>query len=124
MYKIILAFRYLIKRRITYLAVLAVAICVFIVVVVMTVLTGLVIDFKQKNHSFVGDCVVGTESLVGFAYYEDFVKILERSDFVEEISPVIKSYARFSRDTFCCQRNTTYRNTRFIKTAAVRIPAL
>ena len=96
MYKIILAFRYLVKRRITYLAVLAVAICVFIVVVVMTVLTGLVIDFKQKNHSFVGDCVVGTESLVGFAYYEDFVKILERSDFVEEISPVIKSYALVS----------------------------
>ncbi len=93
MYKIILAFRYLVKRRITYLAVLAVAICVFIVVVVMTVLTGLVIDFRQKNHSFVGDCVVGTESLVGFAYYEDFVKILEQSYFVEGISPVIKSFA-------------------------------
>ena len=93
MYKIILAFRYLVKRRITYLAVLAVAICVFIVVVVMTVLTGLVIDFKQKNHSFAGDCVVGTESLVGFAYYEDFMKILERSDFFEGISPVIKSCA-------------------------------
>jgi len=93
MYKVILAFRYLIKRCITYFAVLAVALCVFIVVVVMTVLTGLVTDFKQKNHSFVGDCVVGTESLVGFAYYEDFMKILERSDFVEGISPVIKSYA-------------------------------
>ncbi len=93
MYKIVLAFRYLVKRRITYLAVLAVALCVFIVVVVMTVLTGLVIDFRQKNHSFAGDCVVGTESLVGFAYYEDFMKILDGKDFVEGISPVIKSYA-------------------------------
>ncbi len=93
MYKVILAFRYLIKRRIAYFAVLAVALCVFIVVIVMTVLAGLVTDFKQKNHSFVGDCIVGTESLVGFAYYEDFMKILERSDFVEGISPVIKSYA-------------------------------
>jgi lipoprotein-releasing system permease protein len=96
MYKIILAFRYLIQRRITYFAVLAVALCVFIVVVVMTVLTGLVTDFKQKNHGFVGDCVVGTESLVGFPYYGDFIKILEQSDFVEGASTVIKSYALVS----------------------------
>ena len=96
MYRVILATRYLLKRRITYFAVLAVALCVFIVVVVMTVMTGLVADFKQKNHSFVGDCVVGTESLVGFAYYEDFIKILEQTDFIEDISAVIKSYALVS----------------------------
>lgn len=96
MYKIILAMRYLIKRRITYFAVLAVALCVFIVVVVMTVMVGLVNDFKQKTHNFVGDCVVGTESLVGFAYYEDFVNILEKSGFVEGVSPVIKGYALVS----------------------------
>ncbi len=92
MYKIILAFRYLFKRRISYLALLAVALCVFIVVVVMTVMTGLLADFKAKNHRFTGDCIVGSESLVGFAYYEDFVKILEQADFVEAVSPVIRSY--------------------------------
>jgi lipoprotein-releasing system permease protein len=96
MYKIILAIRYLLKRRIAYFAVLAVALCVFIVVVVMTVMTGLVSDFKQKNHRFAGDCVVGTESLVGFAYYEDFIKILEQEDIVEGVSAVIKSYALVS----------------------------
>jgi len=96
MYKIILAIRYLLKRRISYFAVLAVALCVFIVVVVMTVMTGLVRDFKQKNHQFAGDCVVSTESLVGFAYYEDFIKILEQEDIVEGISAVIKSYALVS----------------------------
>ena len=92
MYKIILATRYLVKRRITYFAVLAVALCVFIVVVVMTVMTGLVSGFTQKNHSFTGDCVVGTESLVGFAYYEDFADMLKQAGFVEAVSPVIKSY--------------------------------
>jgi len=96
MYKIILAFRYLLKRHISYLAFLAVALCVFIVVIVMTVMTGLVTEFKQKNHDFVGDCVVGTESLVGFAYYEDFVKILNGEDFVEAVSAVVKSYALLS----------------------------
>ncbi len=98
MYKIILATRYLLKRRIAYFAVLAVALCVFIVVVVMAVMTGLVSDLKQKNHRFAGDCVVGTESLVGFAHYEDFVEILEQQDFVEGVSAVIKSYALVTPD--------------------------
>ncbi|MHC4623018.1 MAG: ABC transporter permease [Planctomycetota bacterium] len=92
MYKVILSFRYLFKRRISYLAFMAVALCVFIVIVVMTVMRGLVSDFREKNHSFVGDCVVGTESLVGFAYYEDFMRMLEAEGFVEGVSPVIKSY--------------------------------
>ncbi|HIJ52393.1 MAG TPA: ABC transporter permease [Planctomycetes bacterium] len=96
MYKIVLAVRYLVRRPITYFAVLAVALCVFIVVVVMTVMTGLVTEFKQKNHKFVGDCVVGTESLVGFAYYEDFMKELLAEDVIEGVSAVIKSYALVS----------------------------
>jgi len=93
MYKLILAFRYLFKKRVSYFAFAAVVLCVFIVVVVMTVMRGLVIDFKQKNHSFAGDCVVAGKSLVGFPYYRDFVSTLEQQDFVEAVSPVINSYA-------------------------------
>ncbi|MHC4265733.1 MAG: hypothetical protein ACYSUK_07360, partial [Planctomycetota bacterium] len=96
MYKFVLSFRYMYRRRISYLAFLAVALCVFIVVIVMTVLRGLVGDFKQKNHDFIGDCVVGTQSLVGFSYYEEFIEILQGQDFVEAVSPVIKSYALIS----------------------------
>jgi lipoprotein-releasing system permease protein len=95
-YKLTLIIRYLLKRRITHFAVLAVALCVFIVVVVMTIMTGLVEDFKQKNHQFVGDCVVGTDSLVGFPYYEEFMEILRGTDFVEAVSPVVKSYGLLS----------------------------
>jgi lipoprotein-releasing system permease protein len=97
MYKIILPIRYLLKRRITYFAVIAVSLCVFIVLVVMTVMAGLVDEFKQKNHRFAGDCVVGTKSLVGFPYYEDFMGLLERADFVKAASPVIRSFALISR---------------------------
>ena len=50
MYKLILAARYLIKRRITYLAVIAVAVCVFMVIVVLTVMNGLLADLEQKNN--------------------------------------------------------------------------
>ena len=93
MYKITLALRYMFKRPVSYLALAAIALCVFTVVVVMTVMTGLVGDFKAKNHDFAGDCVVGTDSLVGFAYYEEFVRILQRQEFIEAVSPAVKSYA-------------------------------
>ena len=77
---------------------MAVALCVFTVVVVMTVMTGLVGDFKQKNHAFAGDCVVGTESLVGFPYYEEFMELVEQTGIAEGVSPVVKSYALFGTD--------------------------
>lgn len=98
MYKFILSFRYLLNKRVSYLAFLAVAICVFIVVVVITVMTGLTGEFRQANHSFAGDCIVGTESLVGFAYYDEFANMLEKADFIYAVSPLIKSYALISPD--------------------------
>ncbi|MCK4999155.1 MAG: FtsX-like permease family protein [Anaerohalosphaera sp.] len=91
MYKVILPARYLFKRRIAILAILAVALCVFMVVVVMTVMRGLLQDFREKNHNFFGDCIVSSQSLVGFTYYEDFIKQLEEQDFVEAVSPVINA---------------------------------
>ena len=91
MYKIILPARYFIRRRIAILAVAAVALCVFMVVVVMTVMAGLVDDFCQKNHDFFGDCIVSSESLVGFAGFNDFASELESQDYVEAVSVVIKT---------------------------------
>lgn len=88
----ILATRYLWKRRISLLAVVSVALCVFIVVVVMTVMNGLVEEFRGKNHRFVGDCVVSTESLVGFVYADEFLAVLDRQDFIEGASPVVRGY--------------------------------
>lgn len=90
MYKWILAWRYFCKRPITLLAVAAVALCVFIVVVVMTVMNGLVQEFREKNHRYVGDCVISSDSLVGFGYYEPFVDRLIEQPFVEAVSPVVR----------------------------------
>ncbi len=92
MYQWILPTRYLWKRRITLLAITAVALCVFIVVVVMTVMNGLVEEFRGKNHRFVGDCVVSTESLVGFAYADEFLALLDRQDCIEAASPVVRGF--------------------------------
>ena len=93
MIKWILAWRYFFKRPITILAVAAVALCVFIVVVVMTVMNGLVSDFKEKNHAYVGDCVVESDSLVGFGYYEEFLECLKTEPTVAAASPVAKGMA-------------------------------
>ena len=92
MYKLKLAIRYFLRRRITSLAVVAVALCVFIVVVVMTVMSGLVKEFRNKNHNFVGDCVISTDSLVGFPYYAEFIAELDRQQFVAATSGVIRSF--------------------------------
>ncbi len=99
MFKIILPVRYLLKRRISYFSVAAVALCVFVVLVVMTVLSGLTAEFKTNTHSFVGDCVVRSKSLVGFGYYDEFINTLEKTDFVQAASPVIKNYALVSGPT-------------------------
>lgn len=87
MVKWLLAWRYFLKRPISWLAVTAVALCVFIVIIVMTVMSGLVQDFKYKNHAFVGDCVIESDSLVGFGYYEEFIAKLREQPFVAAVSP-------------------------------------
>ncbi len=92
MFDIILPIRFFLRRRITILAVLAVALCVFTVVVVMTVMNGLVTDFTNKNHTFFSDCIVSTDSLVGFGLYDEFMSRLEKTDFVECASPVINTF--------------------------------
>jgi len=92
LYKFTLSIRYLIRRPISYFAVAAMALCVFVVFVVITVLTGLSRDFKQKVYLSVGDCVVYTKSLVGFGYYDEFMDILRREPYIEAATPVIKNY--------------------------------
>jgi len=93
MYKFLLAIRYLLKRRLSYFCVLATALCVFVVFVVITVLSGLTAEFKTNTHNFVGDCVLDCESMVGFPYYDEFIETLHNRDFIEGVSPLVRSYA-------------------------------
>ncbi len=92
MYKLMLAWRYFWRRPICWTTVAAVGLCVFIVTVVMAVINGLVGDFREKNHEYVGDCVVISDSLTGFVYYEEFMDKLRDSGTAEAVSGVIRSY--------------------------------
>lgn len=82
----------MLKRRITILAITSIALCVFITLVVMTIHGGIVDDFKEKNHNFAGDCVISTDSLVGFPYYDQFLDELRSQPFVFAAAPAIRSY--------------------------------
>lgn len=84
-----LAIRYFLHRPSSWLAVLAVALCSFIVVVVLTVMNGLAADFKQKNHLYVGDCILTTNSLVGFPEDPNWIALLQSQPFIEAVSPSI-----------------------------------
>ena len=97
MYKLLLAMRYLLRRRITLLAIMAVMLCVFMVVIVMTVMIGLVADFEKNNHDFFSDCIISTESLVGFAHYAEFLAELDSQEFVAAAAPVLKSVAMLTQ---------------------------
>jgi lipoprotein-releasing system permease protein len=85
-----LSWRYFWHRRISILAVASVALCVFIVVIVMSVMNGLADDFKEKCHRFVGDCVIRSQSLVGFPYAADFIRELEKQSFVAAASETVQ----------------------------------
>lgn len=100
MYKVKLPLKYFYKRKITSLAVISVAICVFIIVVVMTVHSGIVEQFKTKNHNFYSDCIISTNSMVGFGGYQEFLYILDKQDFVKAASPVISSIAMLRRSGY------------------------
>jgi ABC-type lipoprotein release transport system permease subunit len=97
MYKLLLAYRYLLRRKVSYLAVLIIAVCAFTVMVVMTVMNGLVENFMAKNHDYSGDCVVSTDSLVGFGYYEEFCELLGGEDYVDAYSAVCRGYGLVSQ---------------------------
>lgn len=85
-----LSWRYFWHRRISVLAVASVALCVFIVVIVMGVMNGLAGQFKEKNHQFVGDCVISCKSLVGFPYAADFMSQLEKESFIAAVSQTVE----------------------------------
>jgi lipoprotein-releasing system permease protein len=85
-----LSWRYFWHRRISILAVASVALCVFIVVIVMSIMNGLADDFKEKSHRFVGDCVIRSSSLVGFPYAADFIRELEKQPFVAAASETVQ----------------------------------
>ena len=94
MYKLFLALRYLRKRLIALFAVGSVTLCVFMVLVVISVMGGFLEMVKERSRGLLSDIVIDNGSLQGFPYYEEFVEYLgkEMPDAVVAATPVIYNY--------------------------------
>ncbi len=96
MYKLHLILKYLRKRRIAWVSLIAVMLCTTMVLVVISVMGGWLRMFRQSFHGLTGDVLVEARSPVGFAYYEEMQKRIEALPQVEATAQVIKTFGLLS----------------------------
>ena len=75
------------------MAVIAVTLLVMMVLIVLSVMSGLVEQACRRNHDWAGDIVLGRESLVGFPFYDEFIAELRQNSSVLDATPVINTFA-------------------------------
>lgn len=94
MYKIFLTFRYLRKRRIAYFAIMSVALCVAMVLVVHSVMTGFLDTVRNSSRRLLGDVILEIGGMETFPYYDEFIAELrtKMGDRVVAATPVIINY--------------------------------
>jgi len=92
LYKLHLIFKYLRKRRIAWVSLLAVTLCVTMVLVVMSVMGGWLRMFRTSFHGLSGDIVVEASSLSGFPYYNEMIAEIEKLPEVEAAVPIIQTF--------------------------------
>ncbi|HSV14170.1 MAG TPA: FtsX-like permease family protein [Tepidisphaeraceae bacterium] len=92
MYKLHLIKKYLLKRRIAWVALLAVMLCTAMVLVVISVMGGWLRMFQDSFHGITGDVVVEARSLAGFPYYQEIIDRAKKEvPGVETAVPVIST---------------------------------
>ena len=91
MYAPLLANRYLTSRVIPFIAVGAVAMCVALVIIVVSVMSGFLNMVRETGRSQIGDVVV-THDVVGIPFYQEFIAHLEALPEVAAASPVIETF--------------------------------
>ncbi|MFH0980159.1 MAG: FtsX-like permease family protein [Planctomycetota bacterium] len=94
MYKLFLIARYLRKRLIALFAIVSVWLCVFMVIVVISVMGGFVNMVKEHSRGLLSDLIVDNATLQGFPYYQEFIDTLltRLPDTVAAATPVIYNY--------------------------------
>ncbi len=90
-YAPLLANRYLTSRVIPFIAVGAVSLCVALVIIVVSVMSGFLNMVRETGRSQIGDVVV-THDVVGIPFYEEFIAHLKRRPEVHSASPVIETF--------------------------------
>ena len=78
MYKLHLILKYLRKRRIAWVSLIAVMLCTAMVIVVISVMGGWLRMFRESFHGITGDIIDQRQSLAGFAYYQEMIEQIEK----------------------------------------------
>jgi len=92
MYKLHLILKYLRKRRIAWVSLIAVMLCTAMVIVVISVMGGWLRMFRNSFHGLSGDIIVSRQSLVGFPYYEQMIERINAIDGVAAAVPTIHTF--------------------------------
>lgn len=91
MYQALLVLRFLTTRIMPIIAVLAVALCVTLVIVVVSVMTGFLDMLRDSGKRLVGDVIVHVP-VAGMPYYRDLIADIEQLPEAEAATPIIESY--------------------------------
>jgi lipoprotein-releasing system permease protein len=84
--------KYLLKRRLAWIAIVAVMLCVWLVLVVNSVMGGWLRMFEESYRTMAGDLIIARPGMRGFEEYE---KVLEKLRAMPEVAgaiPIIKTF--------------------------------
>ena len=93
MYKLHICLRYLRSRVIAYFAMAGVALCVAMLLIVVSVMTGFLNKIEDAARGLFGELIVDPGSSAGLAGYDEFARVLKANvPEVEATSPFIIAY--------------------------------
>lgn len=92
MYKALLIFKYLRRRRIAWVSLAAVTLCTMMVLVVISVMGGWLNMFEHSFQGLTGDIVIESTTLAGFPYYQEMMDRMTRQPGIEAAVPTIHTF--------------------------------
>jgi lipoprotein-releasing system permease protein len=95
MYKLHLILKYLRKRRIAWVSLIAVILCTTMVLVVNSVMGGWLRMFRESFHGITGDVIVKGD-LWGFPDYEEIIRRIGKLPETKAAVPVIRTFGLLS----------------------------
>ena len=98
MYKLTLILKYLRRRRIAWVSLIAVTLCTMMVLVVISVMGGWLRMFEQSFRGLTGDIVVDSNSMEGFGHYQEMIDKMVQVDGVAAAVPVMKAWGLINID--------------------------
>ena len=116
MYKLLLVFRYLRRRAIAYFAAAGVALCVFMMLVAISVMNGFLHKLHRAAKGLFSEIIIESPGVYGVPHYEELMDEILKVEGVEAASPFILSYG-FIR----IPGQDTYRQN--VQIAGIRLPS-